>query len=128
MGLLHHPFWLKLVLARLGHLFLTFENTFWLRITDEGSVPKMRIWSILLIKSDLKWCIHLSEVSFHISEETKTEFIQSIISFVLTPDISPIFITFILLTTNLVATFRQRYISQNMEIVFLQHHFKYFRV
>ena len=30
-----------------------------LRITDEGSVPEMRIWSILLIKSDLKWCIHL---------------------------------------------------------------------
>ena len=28
--------------------------------TDEGSVPEMRIWSILLIKSDLKWCIHLS--------------------------------------------------------------------
>ena len=22
----------------------------WLRITDEGSVPEMRIWSILLIK------------------------------------------------------------------------------
>ena len=26
----------------------------------EGSVPEMRIWSILLIKSDLKWNIHLS--------------------------------------------------------------------
>ena len=25
-----------------------------------GSIPEMRIWSILLIKSDLKWCIHLS--------------------------------------------------------------------
>ena len=37
-----------------------FLNYFvWLRITDEGSVPKMRIWSILLMKSDLKWCIHL---------------------------------------------------------------------
>ena len=23
-------------------------------------IPEMRIWSILLIKSDLKWCIHLS--------------------------------------------------------------------
>ena len=32
----------------------------WLRITDEGSLPEMRIWFILLIKSDLKWCIHLS--------------------------------------------------------------------
>ena len=30
----------------------------WLRITDEGSVPEMRIWPILLMKSDLKWCIH----------------------------------------------------------------------
>ena len=36
----------------------------WLRITDEGSVPEMRIWSILLIQSDLKWCIHLSRSLF----------------------------------------------------------------
>ena len=37
-----------------------FLNYFvWLRITDKGSVPKMHIWSILLLKSDLKWCIHL---------------------------------------------------------------------
>ena len=35
-----------------------------LRITDEGSVPEMRIWSILLIKSDLKWCTHLSRSLF----------------------------------------------------------------
>ena len=33
---------------------------FWLRITDEGSIPEMRKWSILVIKSDLKWCIHLN--------------------------------------------------------------------
>ena len=31
----------------------------WLRITDESSVPEMSFWSIFLIKSDLKWCIHL---------------------------------------------------------------------
>ena len=31
----------------------------WQRITDEVSIPEMRIWSILLIKSDLKWCIHV---------------------------------------------------------------------
>ena len=47
-----------------GHflaLFFNFYNYFlWLRITDEGSIPEMRIWSILLIKSALKWCIHLS--------------------------------------------------------------------
>ena len=30
-----------------------------LRFTDEGFVPEMRIWSILLMKSDLKWCIHI---------------------------------------------------------------------
>ena len=37
-----------------------------LRITDEGSVPEISIWSILLIKSDLKWCIHLSRCLFYI--------------------------------------------------------------
>ena len=31
----------------------------WLRITDEGSVPEMCIWSLLFMKSDLKWVIHL---------------------------------------------------------------------
>ena len=37
-----------------------FLNYFvWLRIADEGSVPEICIWSILLMKSDLKWCIHL---------------------------------------------------------------------
>ena len=36
----------------------------WLRITDEGSVPKMSIWSILSIKFDLKWCMHLSRSLF----------------------------------------------------------------
>ena len=25
-----------------------------------GSVPEIRIWSILFIKSDLKWCLHVS--------------------------------------------------------------------
>ena len=35
-----------------------------LRLTEDGSVPEMRIWSILLIKSDLKWCIHLSRNFF----------------------------------------------------------------
>ena len=41
-------------------IYFQFLNYFvWLRITDEGSVPQMRIWSILLMKSDLKWCIHL---------------------------------------------------------------------
>ena len=47
-------------------MFLDFE--FWTSlgtwITDEGLVTEMRIWSILLIKSDLKWCIHLSKSLF----------------------------------------------------------------
>ena len=61
VGLLHHPFWFQLVLALLGHTFPTFETPlFLLSFTDEGSVPEMRKWSVLLIKSDLKWCIHLS--------------------------------------------------------------------
>ena len=40
------------------------NNTVWLRITDEGSVAKMHIWSIFFIKSDLKWCIHKSRNLF----------------------------------------------------------------
>ena len=49
----------------LGINFQPFVNYFvWPRITDEGSVPEMRIWSILLIKSDLKWCIHVSRSLF----------------------------------------------------------------
>ena len=51
-----------------GHFWayiFNFLNYFlWLRITDEGSVPGMRIWSISLIQSDLKWCIHLSRSLF----------------------------------------------------------------
>ena len=42
----------------LGHFwdntFQFLKLLFWLRITDEGSVPEMRIWSILLIQSDSK--------------------------------------------------------------------------
>ena len=41
------------------YLFNFLNYFVWLRITDEGSVPVMRKWSILLMKSDLKWCIHL---------------------------------------------------------------------
>ena len=37
------------------------------------SVPEMRIWSILLIKSDLKWCIHLSRSLFLYSNTTAND-------------------------------------------------------
>ena len=59
MCLLHHPVWLQLVLALSGQHFNFWNHFVWRRITDEGSLPEMRIWSILLIKSDLKWCFHL---------------------------------------------------------------------
>ena len=40
-------------------LRITFLNFFvWLRITDEGSVPEMLIWSILLMRSEIKWRKH----------------------------------------------------------------------
>ena len=52
-------------LGTFGSSLFNFLNFIvWLRITDEGSVPEMRIWSILLIISDLKWCIHLSRSLF----------------------------------------------------------------
>ena len=64
MGLLHHPFWLYLNLALSGNHFQRLKPLVWLRVTDEGSLPEMRIWSILLIEYDLKWCIHLSRSLF----------------------------------------------------------------
>ena len=66
MGLLHYPFWFQLVLASFGTSLSIFKLRFWLKITDEASVPELRIWSILLIKSDLKWCKHLSRTLFYI--------------------------------------------------------------
>ena len=45
-------------------IFNFWHYSVWLRITDEGSVTELRIWSILLIKSDLKWCMHLSTSLF----------------------------------------------------------------
>ena len=59
------PFCFSLLLALSGNHFNFWNNFVWLRITDEGSLPEMRIWSILLIKSVLKWCIHLSGSLFY---------------------------------------------------------------
>ena len=78
------PFWDLLVLqllrpdsSNLPCLYSTFHLEYllvltrfcfvWLRITDEGSVPDMRIWSIFVIKSDFKWYIHLGRSLFYIS-------------------------------------------------------------
>ena len=49
VGLLHHPFWFQLVLALLVITFQFSKLHIWLRITDEGSVPEMRIWSTSFI-------------------------------------------------------------------------------
>ena len=65
VGLLHHPFWHRLVLALLRDLFSTFETTFWLRITCEGSVPEMRIPSMIHIVNFIR--SYLVEVSVYIS-------------------------------------------------------------
>ena len=67
VGLFHYPFRLQLDLALLTHHFSTFNNYIvWLslRITDEGSVHEKGMWSILFIKSDLKFCIHISRSIF----------------------------------------------------------------
>ena len=50
------------------HSLLTLLNYFvWLRITDEGSAPEMRIWSILLINLTKNGVYILVEVSFYIT-------------------------------------------------------------
>ena len=54
------PFGFSLFMHDWASLFNFYNFFLWLRITDEGPVPEMRIWSILLIKSVQKWCIHLS--------------------------------------------------------------------
>ena len=54
------PFGFTLFWNFWAYIFNFLNYILWLRITDEGSVPEMCIWSISLIKSDLKWCIHLS--------------------------------------------------------------------
>ena len=77
MGLLHHPFLLRLVFRHFWVInFLPCVNYFvWLKITDKGLVPEMRIWSISLIKSDLKWCVHLSRSLYLYSKDTTVKII-----------------------------------------------------
>ena len=54
--------------ACFGTSLSNFLNFFvWVRITAEGSVPEIRIWSILLIKSDLNGVYIIVTVSFYIS-------------------------------------------------------------
>ena len=67
---LHNPFWLYLVFWHFWAYIFNFLKYFlWLRITYEGSVPEMRIWSKSLIKSDLKLCIQISRSLFLNSNE-----------------------------------------------------------
>ena len=46
----------------LWSITIQFCKLVWL--ADESSVTEMRIWSILLIKFDLKWCLHLRRSLF----------------------------------------------------------------
>ena len=58
------PFGFTLFRHLLEHQFLNYLVLH--RITGEGLLPEMRIWSILLIQSYFKWCIHLSRSLFFI--------------------------------------------------------------
>ena len=58
------PFGFTLIWHFLGITFKILNYFLWRRTTNDGSVPEMRIWSILLIESDLKWCINLSRSLF----------------------------------------------------------------
>ena len=62
----------------MGNHFNFWNSFVWLRITDEGSLPDMRIWSILWIKSALKLCIHLSKSPFwYVIKHSETAFSNS---------------------------------------------------
>ena len=58
------PFGCSLLWHFWGITFQLFNYFVWIRITDEISVPELLIWSILLIKSDLKWHAHLCRSLF----------------------------------------------------------------
>ena len=58
------PFGFSLIRLFLGISFQRLNYVVWLRITDEGSVPEIGIWSKLLTKSDLKWFIHVGRSLF----------------------------------------------------------------
>ena len=64
VGFLHHPIWLQFFFALWGITSQLWNYFVWLRITIEDSVPEMRIWYMLLIKSDLNCCIDLSRNLF----------------------------------------------------------------
>ena len=64
VGVLHNPVSLQLVLVLLEHYFKLFYYFVLLLVTYEGSVPEKHRWSLLLIKSDLKRCIHLRRSLF----------------------------------------------------------------
>ena len=56
------PFWLQYILGH--HNFKFKQYLVWLRITDQGPIPEMCIWFILLIKSDFKMVYSSEEKSF----------------------------------------------------------------
>ena len=67
------PFGFSLFCFFVDITFQLVKLLFWLRIIDECPVPEIHIWSILFIKSDLKWCIHLSRslILFYVSQSQR---------------------------------------------------------
>ena len=61
VSLIHHSFRLQLVFAFSVNIYNFWNFFVWRRISV---LPEMSIRSLLLIKSDLKWCIHLSWLLF----------------------------------------------------------------
>ena len=64
------PFDFTLFMVFRAIIFNFWNHFIWLRITDKGSLPEMRIWSILFIKSEFKWCMHLSRSLFLYCKQT----------------------------------------------------------
>ena len=58
------PFGFSLFWHSRVNIFYFWNHFIWRRITNEGLLPEIRIWSILLIISDLKWCLHLCSSLF----------------------------------------------------------------
>ena len=59
VGLLHHPFWLQLVLALFGHYFLTFYTTYIAKDQWRGFSTRNAHMVHIVNSIRLKWCIYL---------------------------------------------------------------------
>ena len=64
VDLLHHPFWLQLVLALFGHYFSTFYATCLAKDHWRGFSTRNAHMVHIVNLFRLKWCIHLSRSLF----------------------------------------------------------------